>query len=96
MKNTTIASNKLQLNVLGCYQFENNQGKESKLLLALRRVWQEWVIEIRTSRDPRIWQTIDQVGSTWWHAYNPATGRSATRESETEILEWIDRRVTDE
>jgi hypothetical protein len=91
MKNTTIASNKLQLDVLGCYQPKSNQGTESKSLLALRRVWQESVTELKTSNNPRIWQTIDQLGNTWWHAYNPATGRSATRESETEILEWIER-----
>lgn len=95
MKNTTTASNKLQLNILSCYQSENNQGTESKLLLLLRRAWQEWITELIVN-DSRIWQTVDWAGNTWWHAYNSVTGRSATRESETEILEWIDRRLTDE
>jgi hypothetical protein len=47
-------------------------------------------MEVRSGNDPKIWQTIDGSGTTWWHAYHPATRQSATRESETEILEWID------
>ncbi len=90
MKNTTITSNKLQLNIQECYQ-PNNQGKKFKFLLALRRVWHSWVTELKVSNDPKIWSTIDGLGNTWWHAYNTVVGCSANRESEAEILEWIER-----
>jgi len=86
----------LQLHSLNCHQPECSQGKETKLLLALERVWQRWVIGLKTSNDPKIWQTVDRLGNTWWHAYNPSIGCSATRESATEILEWIERRVCNE
>lgn len=96
MRDRTPVSDQLRLNLLNCYWHENKQVKESNLRSALRRVWQWWLIRLRVSNEPQIWQTLDPWGNTWWHAYNPATGRSATRESETEILAWIERRVTDE
>ena len=96
MRNTTCASNELPLNALdGCWS-KHRQSKESRLLFPLRRVWQWWIAELNASNDPKIWQTIDRLGNTWWHVYHPVTGCSATRESETEILEWIDRRVMGE
>jgi predicted RNase H-like HicB family nuclease len=95
MKNTTTASNTLQRHILNCYQLEYSQGKEVKLFLLLRQAWQNWIAELKTNNDPKIWRTIDRLDNIWWHAYNPVTGCSATRESETEILEWIDRRITD-
>jgi hypothetical protein len=91
MKNT--ASRKLQLYILDYYQPENNQDKEFKLFLVLQKIWQNWVAAFRTSNDLQIWQTIDRLGNTWWHAYNPVTGCFATRESETQLLEWIERRL---
>jgi hypothetical protein len=90
MKNTTTTSDRLQLNELDCYTNENNSSRTFKLLSVLQKLWQGWVIEVKSSNDPKVWQTIDRSGTTWWHAYHPATGQSATRESETEILEWID------
>lgn len=93
MRNTTAASNKLSLTVLDFDRPKHHRSKESRLIGAFRKVQRWWIKELNASRDPKIWQTIDPVGNTWWHAYHPVTGCSATRESETEILEWIDRRV---
>jgi hypothetical protein len=39
----------------------------------------------------QIWQTTDRWGNTWWHVRDSA-GRTATRDSEAEILKWIDSR----
>jgi hypothetical protein len=64
---------------------------ESILFSAFRRIWQNWLTELRRNTEPHLWQTSDPWGNTWWHAYHPATGNTATRESEVEILLWIDQ-----
>jgi len=96
MKNITVEVNKLQTSGLSGNQFKSYQGKKFSLRLLLGRIWQQWIAEFNASNDPKIWRTIDRLGNSWWHAYNPITGCSATRESETEILECIDRGVTGE
>lgn len=56
------------------------------------RIWTPLLLLFQCRDELKIWQTSDSLGNTWWHAYNPTTGRSATRESEVEILAWIDQR----
>jgi hypothetical protein len=56
----------------------------------LSRSWREWFTGLWAIAEPSIWQTIDDAGNIWWHAYNPVTGNSAMRESATEILAWLD------
>ena len=92
MRDRTSVSDQPRLNLLNCYWHEK-KVKESYLRSALR-IWQWWLTKLRVNNALQIWQTLDPWGNTWWHAYNPATGCSATRESETEILAWIERRVT--
>jgi hypothetical protein len=91
MKNR-IVNQQPQSQFSGFYCHQHDQIKASKLRSIFRRIWQWWLMELRTSSDPKIWQTVDPDGNTWWHAYNPATGYVATRESEIEILAWIDQR----
>lgn len=95
MRDRTPVSDRQRLHLFNCYWHEHKQVK-SNLRSALRQVWQWGLVRLRVSKDLQIWQTLDPWENTWWHAYNPATGRSATREAETEILAWIDRCVADE
>jgi hypothetical protein len=49
-------------------------------------LWQ-WVV---AQSEVKFWQTQDELGNTWWHAFNPVTKMSVTRESEAEIFAWLD------
>jgi hypothetical protein len=39
----------------------------------------------------KVWQHRDRIGNITWHVYNPRTGESAVRETEAEIVDWIER-----
>ena len=41
---------------------------------------------------PQVWQSIDRDGHTWWHVYDPITGRTADLESEEEVGIWLEQR----
>ncbi len=43
-------------------------------------------------KEPDIWQTLDRHGNLWWHAYDPATGKTSYLSSEEEVLMWLDQR----
>jgi hypothetical protein len=86
----TAGNNKPQLIVLDYYQYQPQQIRASSSRSVFWRIWQGWLTELNAGADPKVWQTIDRLGNVWWHAYHPIRGCSTTRESETEILEWID------
>jgi hypothetical protein len=65
--------------------------QDFRLFAPVHRIWQELLAKFSHSDELDIWQTSDCRGKTWWHAHNPATGRSVTRGSAVEILEWIDQ-----
>lgn len=58
----------------------------------LQKVWQKLVKALTTSSELRVWQTFDCCGHPCWHAYDPATGRSACFGSESEIRVWVEQR----
>ncbi|UBF24765.1 hypothetical protein K9N68_24310 [Kovacikia minuta CCNUW1] len=91
MKGKTVTCCDTQHN-LPVWNQQSKWIKPSQLFSPLARLWQRLLVEMTRSNVPRVWQTTDQGGNVWWHAYNPATGCAATRESEIEILEWIDKR----
>jgi hypothetical protein len=96
MRNKIAIGNGVQHSLLAPYQQESKQSKTSKLCSAFDRAWQHLLTNLNQGSELKIWQTSDCWGNTWWHAYNPANGCSATRESETEILAWVDRRQANE
>ncbi|HEY9621406.1 MAG TPA: hypothetical protein V6C78_13605 [Crinalium sp.] len=83
--------NQTQQHVISCSCHRNQHDQPVSFGLAVYRLWEKWLVDFRRSNTPKIWHTSDRLGNRWWHAYNPATGCSATRESELEILEWIDQ-----
>lgn len=40
----------------------------------------------------RIWLSQDRFGNIWWNVYDPKTGESVQRDSEQEILIWLEER----
>lgn len=58
----------------------------------LRRVLQRLQEIFIGSNELRIWQTYDQFGENWWHAYDPVTGHHTSVQSETELRGWIEMR----
>lgn len=59
---------------------------------AVKKVLQILVESFIGSNELRIWQTYDQYGNNWWHAYDPVTGRHTSVQTESELRAWIERR----
>ncbi|HEY9643876.1 MAG TPA: hypothetical protein V6C57_25525 [Coleofasciculaceae cyanobacterium] len=70
---------------------QNRQVKQASAFSVFCKIWKNGLVKLRRSTEPRLWQTSDCWGNTWWHAYHPATGDSAIRESAAEIVGWIER-----
>lgn len=71
-------------------QAGQKQVKQSKLFSALKRIWFDLLATLTKGNELEIWQTSDRFGNTWWHAYNPANGRSTTLATEAEMRVWIE------
>ena len=65
--------------------------KESKLSLVVNKIWQLLITTFTQEPEMKVWQRSDRFGNTWWEAYNPANGRSATFGNEIELLSWIEK-----
>ncbi len=71
---------------------EQKLSQTSTLKSTVNKVWQ-YLIDIFTKEpELRIWQRSDRKGNIWWDVYDPATGRSGTFGSETDMLSWIESR----
>lgn len=64
---------------------------ESLKLPGLKGFFQRLLQFFVGANDLRIWQTSDRLGHKWWHAYDPATGRRTSVDSETEMRAWIEQ-----
>lgn len=80
-----------QRSIVVFHLYQHQQTQAAKLVAAWRQFWQRRLGTLKTSTDPTVWQTIDSCGTVWWHAYHPLTSCRATRESELEILAWIEQ-----
>lgn len=65
---------------------------KSLIVSALRRLWQPLMESFVGSDELRVLQTYDRLGNNWWHAYNPATGRYTSVNSEAEPRTSIETR----
>ncbi|MEW6497542.1 MAG: hypothetical protein AB1589_34330 [Cyanobacteriota bacterium] len=66
--------------------------KKPQLFLLVNSIWQYIVSVLAQGQQPRVWQSCDRFGQTWWHGYDPATGRSICRDSEDKIRVWLEER----
>jgi hypothetical protein len=96
MSNRTSMNSGTQQDWSAYYQQVKKQDKATQLSLTLNKIWQFLLTALRQKDEVKIWQTSDCRGNCWWHAYHPVTGRSAIRESEFEMLAWIEKQVAGE
>ncbi|MBD2681898.1 MULTISPECIES: hypothetical protein [Nostoc] len=66
--------------------------------LLLGKFWRWFVDFLYKEPEPEVWERRDaygglrlRQGNTWWFAYDPATGKSASLGSEQEVLIWIEQ-----
>lgn len=71
---------------------EQKQAKYFNVFSLLNRFLQHLATDLVQGQEPRIRQTTDRVGKTWWHGCDPVTGRSVCRESEEEMRIWLEER----
>ncbi|MBE9182997.1 hypothetical protein IQ268_31160 [Oculatella sp. LEGE 06141] len=59
---------------------------------SLNSVWNSLRAYLFTSSEPRIWTTVDSLGETQWHGYDPLTRQSVECTSETDMRIWLEQR----
>jgi hypothetical protein len=58
----------------------------------LHQIWDSLVKVVANNSDPRITQRCDRQGNTYFHVYDPVSGRSSTFGSPEEIRFWLEER----
>lgn len=89
-KNTTNLNDREKLENLFT-KAEQKQAKKS-FFQPLTKLWQQFINFLSTSNELQIWQSEDRYGNTQWNAYDPATGRSTSLNSDVEMRAWIEQR----
>lgn len=56
----------------------------------LTGVWQSIVRYLTTQNEPKIWQSNDWFGHSWWNVYLPETGQTVRLTSEAEVRVWLE------
>lgn len=67
---------------------------EAPLSTLLKRVqawWQRLKNDIAQASQLQVTQEKDETGYTWWHAYDPNSGREVYTDSESELVMWIEQ-----
>jgi hypothetical protein len=72
-------------------QAEPNFPK-NKLVSIINSIGQRLVAVMAKEQELQVWQSSDRSGKTWWHGYDPVTGRSVCRDSEAEMRIWLEER----
>ena len=91
MKHTDISFDKARLETI-FNQSDRKQFEKSNLFSALKGIWQHLLATLTNNNELQIWQTTDNLGNTWWNGYDPATGRSTSLATDTEMRIWIEER----
>jgi hypothetical protein len=71
---------------------DQERFKKAKPLSVLNRIWQHLIAIFTKLPELQVKHRSDRFGNTWWEAYDPVTGRSASFGSETDMLAWIEAR----
>jgi hypothetical protein len=73
-------------------QSEGHSINKSKLISFLNLLGQLINTILNQENEPKVWQSFDRFGQTWWHVYDPLTERYVCRDSEADILIWLKER----
>lgn len=73
---------------------DQKRFKKSKLLLTVNKIWQHLIAIFTKQPELQVQQRSNRFGNTWWEAYDPVTGCSASFGSETDMLAWIEARYS--
>lgn len=91
MTNYTNCSKREKLELI--YQkTEQNSVKNSKTFSFFNSLLQHLATALTKIQEPQIWQSYDRHGNLWWYGYDPMTGNSICRDSETEMRIWLEER----
>jgi hypothetical protein len=55
-------------------------------------LWQTAIAHLAVSDEPHVWKSQDERGYTVWNAYDPKTGRSVNKLSESDVRVWLEER----
>lgn len=61
------------------------------LFSAMNQIGQFLLVAAVGGDNLKIWQTADRDGNSWWHGFDPLTGRSTWVATDDEMRAWIDR-----
>lgn len=69
---------------------ERTRVKGSSLIGWLSQRWNDFVEAIANSSKLSV-ERISADGAIFWYAYDPQTGKALYAESESEVLDWIEK-----
>ncbi len=53
-----------------------------------------FIVQYLTTQDePKIWQSKDWFGHSWWNVYLPRTGQMVRLSSEAEVRVWLEENL---
>lgn len=91
MTNYSHCSNRERLEAL-FNKSEQYHTKKPSFSSILKNIWQQFLGAMARGNEPRVWQRRDRTGKTWWHGYDPVSGRSTCLASEAEMRMWLEER----
>ncbi len=60
------------------------------LVAQVKQVWHSWLNALDRHSQLSVKQVVGESGITFWHAYDPKTGKSLYAESSSEVVKWIE------
>ncbi len=65
-------------------------SKSNPLVNWLINTWHAITCAMTPAYEPKVWQSKDWFGHTWWNVYLPRTGQMARFSSEEEVRIWLE------
>jgi len=62
----------------------------SELVAHVKRAWHSWLDALDRQSQLSVKRVVGESGMTFWHAYDPQTGKSLYAESSSEVVKWIE------
>lgn len=71
-------------------QAQSRPSRLSNLFSSLNQRWHNLILAIENSSKLSVERVVDEAGSIWWYAHDPATGKTLYAETEADVLQWIE------